>query len=227
MYHQVEELPDRASPFRYLNVAPVNFLRQMQWLKRAGWTGLSVRNLRPYLKGERTGKVVGITFDDGFRNVYENALPVLNEFGFTATTYFVTSQVGGFNDWDTGMGAARTACMSKQEVRDWVSHGHEAGSHTLDHVHLSAVEPSEARRQIFDSRHVLEDMTGEAVESFAYPYGDVSPDVRSMVADCGYALGTTTRRGRARPQDDMLLLPRRIVRSRDNWFNVLFKCAAG
>lgn len=225
MYHQIEELPERASPFRYLNVTPRDFARQMRWLKRAGWTGLAVRDLAPYLSGERSGKVVGLTFDDGFRNVYANALPVLTTLGFTATTYFVTSQIGGFNGWDTGLGAARSECMSKQEVRHWASLGHEAGSHTLDHVRLSAMAPADAQRQIADSRRALEDVTGQPVDGFAYPYGDVSAPVRSMVADAGYALGVTTRRARARRRDDRLLLPRRLIRSADSWLNLLFKCS--
>jgi peptidoglycan/xylan/chitin deacetylase (PgdA/CDA1 family) len=170
---------------------------------------------------------VGITFDDGFHSIYANALPVLEEFGFTATTYFVSRQIGGFNAWDAALGVPYAACMSKEEMREWHRLGHEVGAHTQDHVHLASVSPQGAQRQIAGSRHDLEDMIGNAVDAFAYPYGEVSPGVRSMVQEAGYTSATTTRRGRVRPNDDRLLLPRKILRRTDGPVNVLRKCCTG
>jgi peptidoglycan/xylan/chitin deacetylase (PgdA/CDA1 family) len=227
MYHQIDAPAGRGSPFRYLTVNPHNFHGQMKWLKRMGYVGLSMRDLKPYLQGEKSGKVVGITFDDGFRNIHSNALPVLETFGFTATNYFVSRQVGGFNEWDAAAGVPHSACMSKAEMLEWAGLGHEVGAHTLDHVHLTAVTCREAQRQITDARHELEDMLGTAVEAFCYPYGEVSDEVRRIVEEAGYTSATTTRRGRARSRDDMLLLPRKIVRRTDGWLSVLHKCLTG
>lgn len=226
-YHQIDLPAERGSPFRNLTVDPANFLRQMTWLKRTGWSGLSMRDLMPYLVGDKSGKVVGITFDDGFRNVHSNALPVLETLGFTATTYFVSRQVGGFNQWDAAIGVPYSACMSKEEILEWVNLGHEAGAHTLDHVRLTAVGKAEARRQITDGRHQLEDLLGSAVDTFSYPYGSVSIEIRNMVAEAGYSSATTTYRRRARYQDDKLLLPRRMVHGTDGWVNVLRKSLTG
>lgn len=226
-YHQIEKVDAAGSPFGQLMVDPDNFLRQMTWLKRTGWTGLSVRDLMPYLKGEKSGKVVGITFDDGFRNVHSNALPVLQTFGFTATTYVVSRQIGGFNKWDAAAGFPHAACMSKGEILEWFRLGHQVGAHTLDHVRLTAVARREARRQITDARYELEDMLGAAVDAFCYPYGDVSLEIRNMVAEAGYASATTNRRSRARRRDDLLLLPRRILHNRHGWADVLRKCLTG
>lgn len=226
MYHQIAEPADPGSPFRSLTVHPKDFHRQMKWLKRMGFKGLSMRDLKPYLHGEKTGKVVGITFDDGFRNVHANALPVLQGLDFTATNYFVSRQIGGFNEWDAAIGVPYSACMDKTQMLEWAALGHEVGAHTLDHVHLTAVPTATARHQIADVRRELEDMLGNVVDAFCYPYGDVSGDVRNMVAEAGYTSATTTCRGRVRPQDDVLLLPRRIVRRTDNWLSVLYKCAS-
>lgn len=227
MYHQIDQPAARGSPFRYLTVDPRNFYRQMKWLKRTGFTGLCIRDLQPYLRGEKSGKVVGITFDDGFRSVYSNALPVLEKFGFTATNYFVSRQIGGFNKWDEPVGVPYSACMSGPEMLEWHRLGHEVGAHTLDHVHLTSIPPAEAQRQIADARHELEDMLATAVEAFCYPYGEASDEIRQMVGEAGYASATTTRRARVQPQDDMLLLPRKIVRRTDGWLNVLRKCRTG
>ena len=116
MYHHIAEPLDPGSPFAYLAVDPCNFLRQMTWLKRTGWTGLSMRDLLPYLRGNKSGKVVGITFDDGFRSVYRNALPILDAFGFTATSYIVSGQIGGFNEWDVALRESSMRSASRRRA---------------------------------------------------------------------------------------------------------------
>ena len=119
MYHQVAPPAPRGTQFRGLTVHPSSFRRQMTWMKRLGYQGLSMRDLTPYLRGERRGKVFGITFDDGFSNVFENALPVLSELGFTSTNYFVANQFGGSNVWDQDKNIPFAALMSAQQVRAW------------------------------------------------------------------------------------------------------------
>lgn len=227
MYHQIDVPAKRGSPFRSLTVHPDDFRRQMKWLKWLGFTGLSMRDLRPYLEDGKPGKVFGITFDDGFRNVYDNALPVLQELNFTATNYFVSRQINGSNEWDVAIGMPYSACMSKKELREWAELGHEVGAHTLDHPHLTAIPLAVARQQITDVRYVLEDMFGGLVDAFCYPYGDVSTDIRNLVAEAGYNSATTTWHGRVHSRDDKLLLPRQIVRRNDGCLNVLRKCVTG
>ncbi|WP_137933627.1 polysaccharide deacetylase family protein [Mesorhizobium comanense] len=227
MYHQIDEAAGKDSPFAHLTVSPRAFRRQMNWLKRLGWTGLSMRDLKPYLSGERSGRVVGITFDDGFRNVHSSALATLARCGFTATNYLVSRQIGGFNKWDAGLGIPRWDCMSKEQVLDWKRSGHEVGAHTLDHIHLTAAAPAESRRQITDVRHELEDLTGDTVDAFCYPYGDVSEEIRSVVEEAGYTSATTIRSGRVRSGDDRLLLPRISVRQDDGFYRILRRWLTG
>ena len=68
MYHQIDAPPPRGTMLRGLIVAPSSFNWQMKMLRLMGYTGLSMRDLEPYLQGEKKGKVVGITFDDGYQN---------------------------------------------------------------------------------------------------------------------------------------------------------------
>ena len=91
MYHQIDTPPARGTPLRGLVVKPAAFARQMGLLRLLGWRGLAMRDLEPYISGEKTGKVVGITFDDGYRNNLEHALPVLLDHSFTATCYGVSA----------------------------------------------------------------------------------------------------------------------------------------
>jgi len=211
MYHQIGEPAARGTPYRGLTVHPAKFRSQMTWLRRLGYRGLSMRELLPYVRGERHGKVVGITFDDGYRNVLENALPVLADVDFTATNYFVVRQLGGGNVWDYREGVPHSDLMSVNELRAWSKAGHEVGSHTLNHPFLPTLSPELAANEIRDSRQALEQILGAPVESFCYPYGGESPALRQVVREAGYSNATTTERGLVRPDDDIMGLPRIFV----------------
>ena len=224
MYHQIGQPSPKGAPYRGLTVHPADFRRQMTWLRRFGYRGLSMRDLLPYVRGERQGKVVGITFDDGYRNVYQNALPVLSEQGFTATNYFVARQLDGGNVWDHQKGIAHSDLMSADEMRAWAAAGMDVGSHTLDHPFLPKLSPDIAGFQIRQSKHELEDILGADVTAFCYPYGGESPELRAMVRDAGYTNATTTKRGLARTSDDLYGLPRATVARSTNIIRFLQKC---
>lgn len=213
-YHQVDIPPQRGAPFRSLTVDPVVFARQMRWLRNLGYRGLSMRDLQPYLCGERSGRVFGLTFDDGFRNVHRHVLPVLQRLGYTATNYFVAGHPDGTNFWDARHGVAQTPLMTRAEILDWAGAGNEVGSHTVDHADLTQIDADAAREQIQASRSVLEDLVQQPVEAFCYPYGHYAPLHARLVRESGYTSATTTRRGRARAGADMWELPRvPVVRS--------------
>lgn len=224
MYHQVGQPAPKGTPYRGLTVHPSDFRRQMTWLRRFGYRGLSMRELVPYVRGERTGKVVGITFDDGFRNVYQHALPVLKELGFTSTNYFVVNQIGGGNSWDYEVGVPHSDLMSEDEVREWGRAGQEIGSHALDHVFLPKLSPELALYQIQQSKKELEQRFDTEVSAFCYPYGGETPEIRQMVHQAGYTNATTTIRGLARHDDDIYGLPRSTVSRSTHLVRFLQKC---
>lgn len=224
MYHQVGQPAPKGSPYRGLTVHPSDFKRQMVWMSRLGYRGLAMRDLMPYLNGQRQGKVFGITFDDGYRNVYQNALPVLAQLHFTSTNYFVARQFDGGNVWDYDIGIPHSDLMSLEEMRQWAAAGQEVGSHTLEHVHLPQISPEIASYQISQSKLELEQALGAEITAFCYPYGDENPQVREMVRNAGYTNATTTVRGLARPADDLFGLPRVTIARSTNIFRFLQKC---
>ncbi|HEU0230502.1 MAG TPA: polysaccharide deacetylase family protein [Burkholderiaceae bacterium] len=224
MYHQVGIPAPRGTPYRGLTVHPSDFRRQMVWLRRLGYRGLSMRDLMPHLRDGSNEKVVGITFDDGYRNVFRHAMPVLMELGFTATNYFVARQLDGSNVWDAEDGIPASPLMSAVEMRGWHEAGFEVGSHTLDHVHLPALSPELADYQIRQSKLELEQLLEAEVTAFCYPYGDESADVRGMARRAGYSNATTTERGLARQTDDAFGLPRVVVSRSTNIIRFLVKC---
>jgi peptidoglycan/xylan/chitin deacetylase (PgdA/CDA1 family) len=196
----------------------------MRWLKAFGYQGLSICDLQPYITGQKSGRVFGLTFDDGYLNVLQNAAPLLGEFGFTATNYFVSGQIGGCNQWDVTRGIPKLPLMNVQEMREWVTNGHEAGAHTVSHQPLTDLPHDMAQKEITDCRKVIEDTVGTSVTAFCYPHGAQNSDIRSLVKNAGYTSATTTKTGRARASDDRFALPRITVRRMDSGFKVLVRC---
>ena len=155
-YHQVDAPPRASAPYRSLIVSPAAFARQMAALKFLGYTGLCMSALQPYLRGEKHGKVVGITLDDGYLNNLEHALPALQRCGFSATCYVVSNQLGGSNVWDHAIGIAPKPLMTAAQLREWIAGGQEVGAHTHNHVRLPELAPAVAREEISRSKAVLD-----------------------------------------------------------------------
>jgi peptidoglycan/xylan/chitin deacetylase (PgdA/CDA1 family) len=213
-YHQIEMAPPPPATFRSLYVAPASFARQMRWLKRLGYRGVSMRDLMPYLRGEKVGKVVGLTFDDGYCNNLQHALPVLQELGFTATCYVMSQLLGKTNVWDIENGVKQADLMTAAQIRQWGQSGMEIGAHTKTHCKLPHMSDADAAREISDCKAELGDVLGGPVEHFCYPYGFYEARHAAMAQDAGYQSATTTRRGKVQLGADLFQLHRiPVVRS--------------
>ena len=140
MYHSIAAMP-KGTVMRSLHVPPKRFSLQMKLLKLLGYQGLSMSDLQPYLEGKKTGKVVGLTFDDGYKNNATNALPILRKQGFSATCYIVSQNIDGINHWDIDKGIPKNPMMNKIEIQSWIDAGMEIGSHTQNHVFLTKINP--------------------------------------------------------------------------------------
>ena len=211
MYHQIDVTPARGTPLRGLTVSPGRFARQMALLRHLGWRGVSMSELEPYLRGERHGKVVGLTFDDGYRNNLDHALPVLQANGFTATCYVLSDPFEGRNAWDDAIGMTQKPLFTPQDMRAWVAGGMEIGAHSRHHADLTTIDIASARDEIAGCKQALEAVIGREVRHFCYPYGRYRDEHVALAREAGYATATTTERGRARVGDDLLQLPRIMV----------------
>ena len=208
IYHQIAEAPKKGAPFRGLYVSPAAFARQMALLKLLGYQGLSMTDLQPYLRGEKTGKVVGITFDDGYLNNLTNALPSLQKQGFTSTCYVVDGLLGQTNVWDQGIGIAQTPLMTAEQLLQWQAGGQEVGAHTQEHVDLLAISELAAWKQIANSKPALQNLLNMPVNHFCYPYGKFDKRHEVMAKQAHYETATTTVRGRVYAATNMLTLSR-------------------
>jgi peptidoglycan/xylan/chitin deacetylase (PgdA/CDA1 family) len=208
VYHQIAEAPKKGAPFRGLYVSPAAFARQMALLKILGYQGLSMTDLQPYLRGEKTGKIVGITFDDGYLNNLSNALPVLQKHGFSSTCYVVDGLLGQTNLWDAGIGIAQTPLMTAEQLLQWQVGGQEVGAHTKEHVDLLAISELAAWKQIANSKPALQNLLNQPVNHFCYPFGKFDKRHEVMAKHAHYETATTTVRGRVAKAINMLTLPR-------------------
>ncbi|MDH4450929.1 MAG: polysaccharide deacetylase family protein [Rhodoferax sp.] len=224
MYHQIDAPPPRGTPLRGLTVAPASFAWQMRMLRLLGYQGLSMRDLEPYLSGDKQGKVVGLTFDDGYLNNLTHALPVLQANGFTATCYAVSSMLGGTNVWDAGKVAPKPL-MGRSDWLAWHNAGMDVGSHTQTHANLKVLSDEESLQQIVQSKEDLERMLNAEVRHFCYPYGWFEAHHADMVRSAGYASATSTRRGRAQAGDDLFNLQRIMIARATNPLQLFMKVA--
>ncbi len=192
-----------------VSVAPGDFANQMACLSDNGFRAISLSEavIERVRKGSWPERAVVLTFDDGFANFYDEALPVLIRYGFTATVFVISSHMGGRNDWgpcpkDLGI----VPMLSWQQAAEISSAGIEIGSHTQTHRDLRHCSAEEARQEITSSRADIEDRLGFRVQSFAYPYGGHNQISRELVAE-NFRASCTTELRRAN-EDPLHLLPR-------------------
>mgnify|MGYP003970885167 FL=1 len=207
MYHSIAAMP-KGTVMRSLHVPPKLFKLQMWLLKILGYKGLGMDDLQPYLTGEKAGKVVGITFDDGFKNNLVEALPILKKNGFSATCYIISQNIGGINHWDLDKGIPENPLMNGNEIKEWIDSGMEIGSHTQNHVRLAESNIKIATEEIIQSKLDLETQFNCSIGHFCYPYGSYNDEITAIVKKAGYTTATTVNRGRAKHDNNLLTLPR-------------------
>lgn len=219
MYHHVADFSE-STPLKSLFVSPHRFQQQMALMYRLGYKGLSMRELQPYLTGEKQGRVFGITFDDGYVDNLENALPVLQKYGFSSTCYLVAGMLGKENVWDKELKDPH-ALMSVEQVDQWLQGGQDIGAHTVQHVNLKQVAMKLAEQQIKGSKELLENKFNRTITDFCYPYGACSEELACVVGRYGFITATTTERRVANScKDSPLLLPRLFITNKTTVFKL-------
>lgn len=183
MYHSVQ--PYTEDPY-LVTVQPPRFEQQMRWLSRRGWRGVSMAELLAARAAGAGKGLIGLTFDDGYADFAEHALPVLRRYGFTATVFVIAGRLGGDNAWDPA--GPRKPLLGADQVRRLAEAGVEVGSHGLQHVSLTAAHGALAA-ETGGSRRILQDITGQPASGFCYPYGHFDAEVVGAVRDAGYDYG--------------------------------------
>jgi peptidoglycan/xylan/chitin deacetylase (PgdA/CDA1 family) len=166
-----------------LAVTPERFEEQMAALRRRGLRGVSVAELLAARAAGSARGLIGLTFDDGYADVVANALPILQRFGFSATSYVLAGRIGGANEWDEG---TPWPLVDEAGIRRWADAGFEVGSHGTMHVALAGADPEVLRTEVADSRRKLSELIGKPLSGYCYAYGSMDAAARSAVAEAGY-----------------------------------------
>lgn len=218
MYHAVREGFSGMSRYYETHVSPRVFASQMRQLRGEGFRALSLEETLESLdSGSSNQKSVVITFDDGYRDFYDRAFPVLAECGLTATLYLATAFVG-----NTGGGFNGKECLTWSQVRELHSQGISIGSHTVTHPKLKDLKMDHVEEEIASSKKAIEDQIGAPVRSFSYPFAfpethkEFKQSLREALQNQGYEHGVTTIIGTASRRSDRFFLPRLPVNTWDD-----------
>lgn len=184
LYHYVEYVEDKSDTIRQsLNITPYAFEEQIKTFKDNGYTFLTASDVSDILDGRKKmpKKPVVITFDDGYRDFYTDAFPILKKYQAKATAYIVPN----FLD--------RPNYMFVSQVEEIIKSGLvEIGAHTLNHVYLKGIDAKIAKEEIAESKKELEKKFNIEVVSFAYPYGAFDQETEKLVKEAGFKTAVST-----------------------------------
>ncbi len=187
MFHYVENVADKGDKTRIsLNVNPYTFEQEIKTLVAAGYTFLTNSQLTDSMDGKMPlpEKPILLTFDDGYQDFYTDVFPILKKYKVKATAYVISGFLNFNNE------------MTTSELKEVAASGLvEIGAHTVHHVWLKKISLTKASFEIFQSRVTLQQITGQPVVSFAYPYGAFDDQAIQVVKDAGFSSAVSTMPG--------------------------------
>lgn len=230
MYHKIGD-PPAGSKLKKLWISPEKFERHLRYLKNKNIPVITCNEYYAMLReGTVPYKAAIITFDDGYENNYIHAFPLLKKYGFKGSFFIVTDTIGKMNVWHKQDTESRQKMLSGEQIAEMAAAGMEIGSHTVHHPHLKTRNAEQARKEITESKHVLERLIGKPVEIFAYPYGAgaYSKAVKELVGPAGYKLALGIRQGvNVSGEEDYFALKRITVRRDENMFDFYLQIRSG
>ena len=169
-----------------ISTHPQKFRDQMQILYDRRFNIISLSDLVALMHNKQPlpSKTAVITFDDGFKNFYLKAYPILQEFGFSATVFLVPGYIGKTSEWNaTSRGIPVLDLLEWSEIREMVKSGIDFGAHTMNHTDLSRLSREQARQEIVDSKLLIQKYLEKDAQFFAYPYGRLTNETKAIVKD--------------------------------------------
>jgi peptidoglycan/xylan/chitin deacetylase (PgdA/CDA1 family) len=192
-YHAVSDRwPDPGA------VRPRVLERQLEWLVSQRFTGATFHDA---VVSPPSGKVLAVTFDDGYRSILEHAVPILSRLGLPGTIFVPTDFIGarrplawaGLERWAAGPHAHELAPLSWPELRELAQAGWEIGSHSCTHVDLTRADAASLAAELVRSREACAEGVGAPCRSIAYPYGAADDRACRAARDGGYVAGGLLR----------------------------------
>jgi peptidoglycan/xylan/chitin deacetylase (PgdA/CDA1 family) len=216
MYHYLSTPPSGADLIRRdLSVSPTQFDSHLAYLREAGYETISFVQLAyaAIRQAELPAKPVLITFDDGYRDGYENAFPLLKKYGYKATFFIFTQPIE----------TANVDFLSWDMVIEMHKAGMEFGSHSHTHPDLSSGSLDFVFGEVLTSKQLIEQHIGEPVRFFCYPAGRYDNLTMEVVKSAGFWGAVTTRWGVEHSLENRFELPRVRVHGSDTAQDLAYK----
>lgn len=185
------------------------FAEQMKYLYQNGYTSIYPEDILK--EAALPEKPIVITFDDGYEDNYQFALPVLKKFGLVAVVFLITDFVDGVYQ------SARMLTWS--QVKEMKECGIRFGSHTKTHRVLTQLTEEDIRRELWESKILIEDKLCESTTYFCYPNGMFNSRIKELVKESGYLTTCSTLPGESTKKTDPYLLRRTWISPNDNLFD--------
>jgi len=209
-YHSIDDSGSSIS------IAPSQFGKQMNFLYKNEYKTITLKDyLDSIMMNQPTPrKSIVLTFDDGYKNNYDIAFPILRVFGFTATIFLVTGFMGKTDSWEKDKGIADFPLLSWNEVLEMKKYGIDFQPHSHSHLLLTNLTGDEIKAEVVRSKKEIESRLNKKAEVFCYPYGKYGDKVIKILKDLGFKAGVTTRFGWNYKPIDLFKIERIVSR----WF---------
>lgn len=198
MYHSINY--EKGNPLR---IPKDKFAAQMKWLHDNGYRTLSLDELYYCILNSKPfpEKSVVITFDDGYNDNYDNAFPVIKKYGFKATVFMITKEIGD----------NKNGYLTAEQIKEMDANGMRVECHTVDHPDLSKQSYDEQYKELADSKATLEKLLGRSIDYIAYPSGEYNANTIKIAKKLGYKICFKENGGTAEIGDNQYEFPRKYI----------------
>lgn len=222
MYHRViKDETEKGVHGTYVTVE--QFEEQMKYLKKKGYETVTFKDLlnnRYKQRFDKDKKWIMLTFDDGYKDNYENAFPILKKYQFKGIIYILDGIE--YNKWDVENSEnpeKRFTLMNRDELLEMQNYGIEFGGHTCTHPRLTELSLEETKTEVINSKFNIEKTIGRELLSFAYPYGSLNEEIKKIPKEIGYRFAVATDSGSIVFSDDLFEIRRIGIFPTNNLFN--------
>ena len=193
LYHKID-FPTEDVKIRGAFTAPQKFARQISHLKKKGFEFYTASELvKSYLaNGEFPPNAISLTFDDGWKDNYLNAFPILQKFGIKATIFLVPTCIGQITDKVTAEGEDEREHLAESDILEMSRYGIEFASHSFNHKLFNQISAAEIEFEVTESKKFIENLTQKECSIFAYPAGVYTEFAKEAIKKAGYDAAFST-----------------------------------
>jgi peptidoglycan/xylan/chitin deacetylase (PgdA/CDA1 family) len=201
MYHSINYDPN--DPTNVLRVPKAKFAAEMKWLYDNGYTTLSLDELYDAVSNNKPvyKKSVVLTFDDGYEDNFQSALPVIKQYHFKATVFMITSEIGD----------SKNGYLTAAELKEMDKSGMKIECHTVTHPDLDTLSYNKQYAELANSKAALETLLGRTINFIAYPSGRYNDNTIAAAKKTGYKMCFKMKGGIAALSDNRYEFPRAFV----------------